>query len=206
MTETRQPLSPRMAAIADAAVRVIARAGLRGMTHRAVDAEAGLPEGSTSSYLRTRLALLTAAGERVVSLLEARIAVIIEAVEAGVDEDEIVEDALDLFVSWLDEPELLMVRGELMLEAVRVPDVAAVMHPLRRRLVELVAHMLTRLQTPEPELRAPAILAAIEGVLSAALEQEPQDRADYVRRVGRTIIQAFRTDEPLMPGSAGDAS
>ena len=37
------------------------RGGLRGLTHRAVDAEAGLPEGSCSAYMRTRVALLTAA-------------------------------------------------------------------------------------------------------------------------------------------------
>ncbi len=31
------------------AVHVVARSGLRGLTHRAVDAEAGLPEGSCSA-------------------------------------------------------------------------------------------------------------------------------------------------------------
>src|SRR3954451_17005794 len=42
-----------------AATHVVARGGLRGLTHRAVDAEAGLPEGSCSAVMRTRLALLT---------------------------------------------------------------------------------------------------------------------------------------------------
>lgn len=40
--------------IADAGVRLIARGGIRALTHRAVDEEAVLPAGSTSYYARTR--------------------------------------------------------------------------------------------------------------------------------------------------------
>ena len=50
------PTRPEL--IADAAVTVLARDGLRGLTHRAVDAEAGLAAGSTSNYFRSRAALL----------------------------------------------------------------------------------------------------------------------------------------------------
>ena len=39
---------------------VLARDGLRGLTHRAVDTEAGLPHGSTSNCFRSRTALLEA--------------------------------------------------------------------------------------------------------------------------------------------------
>ncbi|WP_110182108.1 TetR/AcrR family transcriptional regulator [Nocardioides solisilvae] len=52
--------------VADAAVTVLARDGLRGLTHRAVDAEAGLPAGSASNLHRSRTALL----ETVVDRLE----------------------------------------------------------------------------------------------------------------------------------------
>ncbi|MBX3194927.1 MAG: hypothetical protein KF727_07490 [Microbacteriaceae bacterium] len=44
--------------IADAAIAIIARDGLRALTHRAVDREAGLPAGSTSYYVRTRRQLI----------------------------------------------------------------------------------------------------------------------------------------------------
>jgi DNA-binding transcriptional regulator YbjK len=46
--------------VADAAVTVLASEGLRGLTHRAVDAAAGLPDGSTSNCFRSRSALLQA--------------------------------------------------------------------------------------------------------------------------------------------------
>jgi DNA-binding transcriptional regulator YbjK len=48
----------RRAQIADAGVRLIARGGVHALTHLAVDAEAGLPRGSTSYYARTRRDLI----------------------------------------------------------------------------------------------------------------------------------------------------
>lgn len=44
--------------IAEAGIRVIANRGVRALTHRAVDGEAGLPPGSTSYYAPTRRALI----------------------------------------------------------------------------------------------------------------------------------------------------
>ncbi|MGW0042273.1 TetR/AcrR family transcriptional regulator [Rhodococcus sp. NPDC003348] len=44
--------------VATSAIRIISRDGLRALTHRAVDQEAGIPQGSTSHHARTRLALL----------------------------------------------------------------------------------------------------------------------------------------------------
>ncbi len=42
----------------DAAICVLGESGIRGLTHRAVDAAAGLPAGSASNLFRTRDALL----------------------------------------------------------------------------------------------------------------------------------------------------
>lgn len=52
------PGTDRRAAIADAAIAIVARDGLRALTHRAVDRELGLPAGSTSYYARTRRQLI----------------------------------------------------------------------------------------------------------------------------------------------------
>jgi DNA-binding transcriptional regulator YbjK len=48
----------------DAAIEVIGGAGIRAVTHRAVDAAAGLPAGSASNLFRTRDALIDAVVER----------------------------------------------------------------------------------------------------------------------------------------------
>ncbi|GIH13996.1 TetR/AcrR family transcriptional regulator [Rugosimonospora africana] len=70
----------RREAIAEAAVSVIAEAGIRGLTHRAVDEAAGLPAGSTSYYFRTRAALLEAVVAHLVAVDRAAFA---EAEGAG---------------------------------------------------------------------------------------------------------------------------
>ncbi|MFD7030933.1 TetR/AcrR family transcriptional regulator [Streptomyces sp. NPDC059917] len=55
----------RRTLIADAAIATVAAAGLRGLTHRAIDTAAGLPAGSTSYYFRTRTALIGACYARI---------------------------------------------------------------------------------------------------------------------------------------------
>jgi AcrR family transcriptional regulator len=48
----------------DAAIAVLGESGIHALTHRAVDAAAGLPAGSASNHFRTRDALLGAVVER----------------------------------------------------------------------------------------------------------------------------------------------
>jgi AcrR family transcriptional regulator len=52
----------------DAAIRVLGEHGMRALTHRAVDAEAGVAAGSTANYFSTREALFGAIVERVSAL------------------------------------------------------------------------------------------------------------------------------------------
>ncbi|MEU8773796.1 TetR family transcriptional regulator [Streptomyces sp. NPDC048606] len=54
----------RRGRLCDAAMGVLAEAGGRGLTHRAVDAAAGVPVGTTKNYFPTRDALLRAVAER----------------------------------------------------------------------------------------------------------------------------------------------
>ena len=74
MSPAREELSPRRRQILAAATTVLAQQGNRGLTHRAVDREAGLSEGSSSAYFRTRDALLLALGDVVADRLAADVA------------------------------------------------------------------------------------------------------------------------------------
>ncbi|MDV6232760.1 TetR family transcriptional regulator [Rhodococcus sp. NPDC079359] len=56
----------RRTAIADTALEVIARDGLRALTHRAIDSALDYPAGSTSYYFRTKSDLLAAVAARLV--------------------------------------------------------------------------------------------------------------------------------------------
>ncbi len=58
-------MQDRRTELADAALAVVAAKGLKGLTHRAVDAQAGVAVGTTSNYFRSRAALIGAAVDRV---------------------------------------------------------------------------------------------------------------------------------------------
>jgi DNA-binding transcriptional regulator YbjK len=121
----------RRDALCDAAIEVIARAGLRGLTHRAVDRAAGVPEGSTSYYFRTRLALLTGVTERLlaVDLADAQSAPRVTAI----DLDVMAELATQMVVHWTGAGrERMLARYEVSLESVRHPA-------LRERFLEVGA-------------------------------------------------------------------
>ncbi len=57
-------MATRREALLDAAICVLGDSGMHGLTHRAVDAAAGLPAGSASNHFRTRDALLNAVVDR----------------------------------------------------------------------------------------------------------------------------------------------
>lgn len=54
--------------LCDAAIRLLAEDGLKGVSHLKVDRKASVPDGSASFYFRTRSALLHAVAERVADL------------------------------------------------------------------------------------------------------------------------------------------
>src|SRR5947208_1230709 len=60
----RPASAPRADLVADTALALLAERGMRGLTHRAIDEAAGLPQGSTSNLARTRQALLELAVRR----------------------------------------------------------------------------------------------------------------------------------------------
>ena len=54
--------------LCDAAIEVLALHGSRGLSHQRVDRHAGLPDGTTSYYFRTRAALVQAIGMRMAAI------------------------------------------------------------------------------------------------------------------------------------------
>jgi DNA-binding transcriptional regulator YbjK len=54
----------RQEILLDAAIAILGGQGARQLTHRAVDAAAGVPAGSTSNYFKTREALVAAVVDR----------------------------------------------------------------------------------------------------------------------------------------------
>jgi DNA-binding transcriptional regulator YbjK len=185
-------LSPRRRVLLDAALQVLASQGLRGLTHRAVDRRAGLPEGSCSAYLRTRKALLTALTEHVAAGLAADVDGL--ATELGClpgDSDDLgphTEAVAALFLGWLDHPELLLARQELAIEAARDPDLAEVLAASRSGLIQVVDGILAARGKDHGRERAEWLVASLDGILLAALHKPPADRAGFL---GRALTQTL---------------
>src|SRR6266496_3165100 len=113
----------RQTEIADAAIATLARDGMRGLTHRAVDRTAGLPEGSASYYYRTRQALLQATVERLAELDVAELPALPQQ-----DLEAFAHATAELLQSWLTTGrQRQLARYELALEATRRPELRKVL-------------------------------------------------------------------------------
>jgi DNA-binding transcriptional regulator YbjK len=81
----------RRAALLDAAIEVLAREGARGLTFRAVDAEAKVPVGTASNYFSSRDELLTQVGHRYYERVEPDAAVLASALTGPRDRGRVTE-------------------------------------------------------------------------------------------------------------------
>ncbi|MGE0067017.1 MAG: TetR/AcrR family transcriptional regulator [Solirubrobacterales bacterium] len=162
----------RRVEIADAALRVLAAEGSRGLTHRAVDEAAGLPSGSTSNHFRTREALLEAAAARHAELdmppAEA-VAALEEATLTRAQARELVLAGLGPIVDPQNR-ELLMARYELILEATRRPALHEVMEGSRARFVELAELLLRATGCKTPRAHAAQLIALLDGIAADQLQ------------------------------------
>jgi DNA-binding transcriptional regulator YbjK len=164
---------PRRAVIADAAISTIARNGMRGLTHRAVDRAAGLPEGSASYYFRTRQALLQATVERLAELTSADLLVGAAMLDAsavsassGHDLNALAAFAAVLVESWLTTGrERLLARYELALEATRRPELRQALVDSGAAIRAVVADRFGAAGVSEPYQRAADFTAFIDGLL-----------------------------------------
>jgi DNA-binding transcriptional regulator YbjK len=149
----------RRTEIADAAIATLAAQGMRGLTHRAVDREARLPEGSTSYYWRTRQALLQAVVERA---LELDVAYVSAFRSEGVD--ELVDRTARVTHEMLTAGRVhLLARYELYLESTRRPELAELMVAAADRIRGIVSELLDRVGVADPERRAAEFVAFLDG-------------------------------------------
>ena len=175
------PESPRRRQLLDAALHVLADEGLKGLTHRAVDRRAGLPEGSCSAYLRTRRALQAALAEDVAERLLADVDRLADELAAA-DEPDGVGAAIALLQRWLEQRELLVARLELTMAASRDPELAGLLAAQRGRLIELVERIMTATGKEHGAARAEALVASYDGVLLAALLKPAAERGPFLAR------------------------
>jgi AcrR family transcriptional regulator len=182
----------RRAAIADAAIEVLAQTGLRGLTHRAVDSQLALPDGSTSYYFRTREALLTAAATRLLALDE-------QDMGAALATDQ---SAKKLLERWLapKRRSRLIARFELFIASARQTE----QQPLAAGRIAFIAKLTQLFEVAGADhARAAAVtlIAMMEGLLLNELlgtGLKPAERARAIDTVLGVLLHVGA--RPISPG------
>ena len=157
--------------MAEAAIAIVARDGLRALTHRAVDRELDLPAGSTSYYLRTHRQLV----EAVVRRLAERTSSDVTAAEPpptaptappSVEElSQALAGLLDRLAGRRDDH---LVRWALAVDLTRDPELHAFLtsrSPVRAELLARGQDLLDRLGVADPAGQAPGLVALVDGLL-----------------------------------------
>ena len=168
--------------IANAGIALITRGGTHRLTHRAVDAEAGLPNGSTSYYARSRRDLIRLVMEQLSAESQA------DLTDIEVPEKLTVRQATDL-VGRLAKRLILngdaqAARFALMFE-VRDDDELrrelTVDAPVRSSFDEKAVKLLRALGATDPEGTASEFVALVDAVLMyRAVEAAPIDPVGVV--------------------------
>jgi DNA-binding transcriptional regulator YbjK len=154
----------RRAAIADAGIALVARDGIRALTHRAIDRELRLPAGSTSYYLRTRRSLIEALVHRLVE----RTAQDVEApLPATVDDAAALLGAMTAFMI-TDRATDNRARFALAVELAGDAELHAFVtsrSPIRAALLRRAAELLVAIGVPDADRRAPDLIALADGLV-----------------------------------------
>ncbi|MFE1035379.1 TetR/AcrR family transcriptional regulator [Streptomyces sp. NPDC058807] len=151
--------------VADAALALLAERGMRGLTHRAVDEAAALPQGSTSNIARTRQALLELAVRRLADR-EARVLALHEMPDPRAGLDALVDSlALATHRALTRNRELTLARYELALEATRRPELRAHFDAAGVRFREQLGALVTGMGSAHPARHVLSLVAWADGLM-----------------------------------------
>lgn len=158
-------MSDRRTQIAEAGVRIVASRGVRSLTHRAIDTEIGLPDGSTSYYARSRRELLSLIVHHLADRTEAELiaprlpATITPAVVA-----DLLVDELDATAQRSDDHRARLL---LWLECHSDPELRAVLATRPesvRAYAQTASAVLELLEVANPDAQAPNLVGLLDSL------------------------------------------
>jgi DNA-binding transcriptional regulator YbjK len=180
--------------LCDAAIRVLAEQGSRGLTHGQVDRCAEVPDGTTSYYYRTREALLRGVGKRVA---EIDVANLQSVRDEPINPDSPFALLAQLTMMQADGAGLALnrARHELLLGAARVPDLAETSQKFVTRTIAMAQDAIAHLQpdTDDPgllEAQTTAVTTFLAGVFTRLVAG---DRTIYDPEELAGLLQAIAT-------------
>lgn len=161
-------VSERVRQVSETALAVLAADGLKGLTHRAVDAAAGLPPGSTANVHPTRAALIAGA----VEALERADLAIINDLGRPTSTEQVAQVLAGLFQASLRPPMTAWSRARLILLLEHPEQVLVV----QARFLDALTGLLAELGLDEPQRAARGCLDLFDGALLHQLTKPDLDR------------------------------
>lgn len=188
--------------LTDAAIELLGTDGARGVSHAKVDQKAGVPDGSTSFYFRTRKALIHAIAARLNELDLADLALLPELTEGGLADFAGTAGFASIVMYSASEPWLTRSRAryELALQAGRDPELAAAIGDWLDRFYALARSVVTRWHaddenppgTETVDEQAKTLLSFVNGVMVTFVIGRPLvDSAEQLDRLIRGLLAGW---------------
>jgi len=183
-------------ALVEAAIRVVGRAGLRGLTYRAVAAEAGVTQGLVAHHFGGRQELLRAALQEAFSRS-------IERSYLDPPSGRLEDFARDLSTRADEAADEEAFQFEVTLEARRRDDLLADARALYDAYHDATAEALAHVGLPadDPDL-VRAVFAALDGLVFQQLLYGEPERTDRSLQVIRDMVRAYADARPAPASDA----
>lgn len=182
----------RRDALADAAIGLLASAGVAGVTHRALDRAVGVPIGTAANYFRNRDQLLAASAQRVAEL---HLAESERASLAAVERTGSTSVLVDLLTTSLVDAATAnraryLAIFELQLEARRRPGLALALQGLAEAAeVQVRSWHRALAESGAPAEAVPALIALYGGTLYMLVTGPERVDADAVRDLVEAMVR-----------------
>lgn len=181
----------RKADIVDAAVRVIATAGLSGLSMRTVAAEAGMPLGALSYYFSGKADLVAESFRQLSEAEIDRVVATASALDPAMAPGEMADRLADLVLDGLVRTRgTIVARHELVVEASRKAELGPLFEAWYLTMIPPLSRLFRALGSREPDVDARLVLAVMAG-LEADHIYRPLRPADK-RAIRATLRRLFR--------------
>ena len=145
--------------LCDAAIQLLADDGAKGLSHLKVDRKAGVPDGTTSFYFRTRSALLRAVAERLAELDLASLQSVADSADGRGGDNPSPSRLSQVVIQAGSEPQFsrTKARYELTMQATRDPALAAILQQATDEFTKLHREILVQLMPHGAELESAVV-------------------------------------------------
>lgn len=181
----------RRVEIIDAAIEVMARVGLAGLSMRVVAAQAGIPLGALSYYFDDKSDLVAQAFQQLSHREIERVVRTSDGLEPTMSSDQLADAMADMIIDGFTSPRgAIVTRYELVTEASRDERLRPMFEAWYTAMVPALSRLFRELGSHQPELDARTVMAVMAGLEIDNLYRPlgPVDK----RRIRATIRRTFR--------------